>query len=80
MIIICCNNVTDWHNCFAILVQYYLLDGDIKCEHGNLARLLRSKVALMPKFLGWLHFHRLLVVTSIYYIVAKFSHCNAVLD
>ena len=49
-------------NCFAILVQYYLLNGDIICEHGNLARLLRSKVVLMPKFLGWLHFRRLLFV------------------
>lgn len=65
MIIICCNNVADWHNCFAILVQYYLLYVDTISEHVNLARLLRSKVALMPKFLGWLHFRRLLVVASI---------------
>ena len=34
----------------------------IICEHGNLARLQRSKVVLMPKFLGWLHFRRLLFV------------------
>ena len=32
MIIICCNNVADWQNCFAILVQYYLLNGDIICS------------------------------------------------
>ena len=52
----------------------------IICEHGNLARLLRSKVALMPKFLGWLHFRRLLVVSCHLYvnIVVKLArHSNA---
>ena len=48
------------------------------CEHGNLARLLRSKVVLMPKFLGWLHFRRWLVVTSISTLLSSFlSTLNA---
>ena len=48
------------------------------CEHGNLARLLRSKVVLMPKFLGWLHFRRLLVAHLYFNIVVKFAqHSNA---
>ena len=50
----------------------------IICEHGNLARLLRSKVVLMPKFLGWLHFRRLLLVTSISTLLSSFlSTLNA---
>ena len=50
----------------------------IICEHGNLARLQRSKVVLMPKFLGWLHFRRWRVVTSISTLLSSFlSTLNA---